>query len=223
MDRTVQEYPAVSTGDREFRTAAPFPHAVLDGLWGSDELLSIRAEFPAYDAPGWIGYNDPEEAGKKAGPEPMWGPATHAWFQKIRHPDFTDWLSDLTGIAPLTADTLGGGMHCTGPGGRLESHVDFSVHPHLPDLIRRINMLVFLNDEWEQEWGGTLYLGKDRDVTVLPTFNRTVIFETSSRSWHGHPEPIVGDCYRRSLACYFYAPRRPDDDLIGSTVWVPHE
>lgn len=206
----------------QFREAAPFPHVVIDGLWDDDELRGIRGEFPDYNDPRWIGYNDPEEIGKKAGPEPMWGPLTHAWFQRARGFEFTDWLEDTVGIDPLTADTLGGGMHCTGEGGRLESHVDFSIHPQLPDLIRRINLLVFLNDEWDQEWGGTLHLGKDRDVAVLPVFNRTVIFETSSRSWHGHPEPIVGDHLRRSLALYFYAPRRLDDDLIGSTVWVPH-
>jgi hypothetical protein len=64
-----------------------------------------------------------------------------------------------------------------------------------------------------------LYLGANREIEVLPLFNTTVIFETSSRSWHGHPEPIVGDHLRKSLACYFYAPRRSDDELLDTTVW----
>jgi Rps23 Pro-64 3,4-dihydroxylase Tpa1-like proline 4-hydroxylase len=99
-------------------------------------------------------------------------------------------------------------------------HTDFSIHPNMPHMTRRINLLVFLEDEWQKEWGGVLYLGRNREVEILPLFNHTAIFETSSKSYHGHPEPIAGAHLRRSLAVYFYAPRRPDDDLLSTTVWL---
>ena len=80
-------------------------------------------------------------------------------------------------------------------------------------------MLVFLNPDWEKSWGGALYLGDKRQVEILPLLNTTVIFETSATSWHGHPDPIIGQRLRKSLACYFYAPRRESDSLLTTTVW----
>lgn len=201
----------------------PFPHVVLDGVWDDDFLRACRKEFPAADDSRWITYNDPEERGKKAGASNMWGQMTHRWFRHVRDPRFAALLSNVTGIETLIPDDVGGGMHETGEGGRLEMHIDFNVHPSNPRLERRINLLVFLNEDWQYEWGGIIELGK-RDnphrIEVLPEFNRTVLFECSDTSFHGHPTPIVGDHLRRSLACYFYAPIREGvREKAHSTVW----
>lgn len=196
----------------------PFPHAVVDDWWDEEFLLACRNEFPIYEDYRWVSYNDPEEFGKKAGGETMWGPNTKSFFNIVRGTEFISMMEKDTGIDQLTADDIGGGMHMTGPGGRLEMHIDFNVHPAKP-LERRLNLLVFLNDEWDKEWGGVLYLGANKEVEVLPTFNRTVLFECSDTSFHGHPDPIVGDHYRRSLACYFYAPLREETGTAHSTVW----
>jgi hypothetical protein len=204
----------------QFEHAKPFPHIVIDDLWPDDELRAAAAEFPPGDDRRWITYPDPKEYGKRAGDARMWGPATRAFFDVARSTTVCDRLEELTGIGPLTADDIGGGMHMTGPGGRLETHVDFNVHPTLP-LERRLNVLVFLNDEWKREWGGVLYLGQDREVEVLPLFNRTVVFACSNESWHGHPDPIVGEHWRRSLACYYYAPLRAETGSAHTTVWRP--
>jgi hypothetical protein len=203
-----------------FAGAAPFPHVVLDGLWHPAWLDAIAAEFPAPDDRRWVTYPDPKEWGKRAGGDACWGPETSAWFDHVRSPEVCAALAQATGIGPLTADTVGGGMHMTSEGGRLASHVDFNVHPDLP-LERRLNLMVFLNRDWRAEWGGTLFLGEHREVEVLPEFNRTVLFATSDASWHGHPEPILGDHLRKSLACYFYAPLRADISDAHSTVWQP--
>lgn len=200
----------------------PFPHAIIDGLWDPELLISCRAEFPSPDDLRWITYNDPEEYGKKAGDARVWGQMTHRFFREVRDPRFSNMLTNLTRIERLVADDIGGGMHETGEGGRLEMHIDFNLHPSIPRLERRINMLVFLNDEWEQDWGGTVRLGKRGDenaMNLLPLFNRTVIFECGENSYHGHPDPIVGDHLRRSLACYYYAPVREETVQAHSTVW----
>lgn len=199
----------------------PFPHAVIDGMWDEGFLRSCIEEFPDYQDPRWITYNDPEEFGKKAGASEMWGAQTHSFFIAVRSPEFTSLMEQVTSISPLTSDDIGGGMHMTGPGGRLEMHIDFNVHPSLP-LERRINLLVFLNDDWDCSNGGCLRLGSDQEVTIKPEFNRTVLFECSEESFHGHPEAIVGEHYRRSLACYFYAPLREGVlEKAHTTVWNP--
>lgn len=203
---------------RQFASAEPFPHLVVDGLWDDELLRAAAGEFPPGEDPRWITYPDPKEYGKRAGDSRMWGPETRAFFELARSGETCGTLDALTGIGPLTADDIGGGMHLTGEGGRLAMHRDFNVHPTLP-LERRLNMLAFLNDGWDPGWGGVLYLGANREVSVLPLFNRTVIFSCGPESWHGHPEPIVGEHWRRSLAVYYYAPLRAETADPHTTVW----
>lgn len=207
-----------ATGRAAFQQAAPFPHAVLDDLWDPDHLRACAAEFPPGHDPRWTTYPDPKEYGKRAGDSRMWGPATKAFFDTARSTAVCRQLEEWTGIGPLTADDLGGGMHMTGEGGRLAMHRDFNRHPSLP-LERRLNLLVFLNPVWEREWGGVLYLGAGREAEVLPLFGRTVLFACGPESWHGHPDPIVGEHWRMSLACYYYAPLREETAAPHTTIW----
>lgn len=202
-----------------FIDAKPFPHIVIDGLWAPNRLESIAAEFPSKEDDRWQTYGSEKERGKRAGASNMWGTETRAWFREMRSRDTQRAFEALTDIYPLTADDLGGGMHMTCEGGHLDMHADFNLHPDNQELERRLNVLVFLNHDWEEEWGGTLYLGENRESWVIPEFNRTVIFACSATSWHGHPEPIIGEHSRKSLACYYYAPRRPETKEGHSTVW----
>lgn len=194
----------------------PFRHVVIDNLWDHETLQLMAKTFPPSMHPGWYGFDNPEERGKKAGGFSTWGPTHRAFFELVRSARFIEALSTSVGIDGLIADDIGGGLHMTGPGGRLNMHIDFNFHPTEP-LKRRLNLLVFLNDEWDQSWGGTLYLGETREVAVLPIMNRTVIFECSETSFHGHPEPIVGDHWRKSLACYYYTPIEPADKTPAHT------
>lgn len=201
-----------------FAGAKPFPCIILRNAWDPELLATCAAEFPPGTDPRWTTYPDPKEYGKRAGDSRMWGPATKAFFEQARSPEMCAALEQLTGIGPLTPDDVGGGMHMTGEGGRLAMHRDFNVHPTLP-LERRLNMLVFLNEEWDTAWGGTLYLGVDQQFALLPAFNRTVIFACGPESWHGHPEPIVGEHWRKSLAIYMYAPLRAETSDAHTTIW----
>lgn len=195
----------------------PFPHTIVDGLWPAADIEAAEASFPPAHDPRWITYPQPGERGKRCGPERMWAPAVTHMMDQMRSGGFRAWLEDLAGAGGLVPDTLGGGMHMTGAGGRLAMHRDFNTHPEL-GLERRLNVLVFLNPQWEKEWGGVLYLGENREVEILPLANRTAVFECGPVSWHGHPEPIQGAHWRKSLACYWYAP--PRGSLSPhSTVW----
>lgn len=181
----------------------PFPHTIIDGLWDPHLLSEARKEFPVSHDPRWRTYADPEERGKKAIDDPVqWGPYTREFFRVAN--GLCDDITTMTGIEDLTADPLGGGMHETGEGGKLGMHVDFNYHPD--GRVRRINLLTYLNWNWDCSWGGCLYLGADRGICVEPLFNRTVLFECGPDSWHGHPDPVVGAHLRRSLATYYYTP-----------------
>lgn len=197
-----------------FRTE-PFRHAVVDGWWDADLLHSVLVEFPDPSALGWRRYSNSTER-KLEGPPGLWGPATGVLFAQIEQRTST--LESLFGIEGLRMETVGGGYHLIEPGGYLNVHTDFNRSPKTARY-RRLNLLIYLNDDW-QDPGGRLELwDADRCVVeVAPEFNRTVVFETSDHSWHGHPTPA--DRWRRSVAAYFFTDE-PPPGYAGehSTVW----
>ena len=165
------------------------------------------------------------------------GPAYDRFDRLIRSRDFLNFLGELTGIPKLVYDPeyIGGGTHENLHGQDLDPHVDFNYHPHRP-LHRRLNLIVFLNPEWEESWGGCLELYRDawdrRDneiQTIVPVANRAVIFETTEDSWHGFKRIELPEerrhVSRRSVAVYFYTAERSVERTAPShgTVYVPRE
>jgi hypothetical protein len=198
-------------------TAAPFPNLVIDGWWDDDLLRAVLAEFPPTDAPGWRRYAGSMER-KLEGPPGLWGPRTRDLFAEIR--DRAGDLEVAFGIPDLVMETVGGGYHCIEPGGYLKVHTDFTRSPR-SNLFRRLNLLVYLNEDW-QDPGGRLELwdGGGPAAVVTPEFNRTLVFQTSDHSWHGHPTPAAR--WRRSVAAYFFTAAAPDGYAGDhSTIWHP--
>lgn len=196
-------------------TPDPFPHLVEDGLWDSAQLDEIITEFPSPLNTGWRRYGTGNEI-KFEGPEPTWGPSTRKLFDRFA--EFTPTLSALFRIDDLSMETIGGGYHLIPPGGLLKTHVDFNRSPDT-GLYRRLNLLVYLNHDWDDP-GGHLELADTGGpvVDVIPEFNRTVAFETSDHSWHGHPRPVGR--WRFSVAAYYFSPEPPPGyQTDHSTVW----
>jgi hypothetical protein len=196
----------------------PFPHLIIDGHWDESLLTNVIADFPPPTDARWKRYRNQNE-GKYEGPSVMWGPKTHTLFSQIE--GLTGVLSDAFKIPDLVMETIGGGYHLIPPGGRLNMHTDFNRSPDT-GLYRRLNFLVFLNHKWRESDGGQLQLGEDDNPackSIAPEFNRTVVFETSDRSWHGHPVPNLR--WRFSVAAYFFSPD-PPPGYVGehSTRWL---
>lgn len=195
----------------QYKSAEPFPHIALSGLFDPDVLRAIANEFPS-----------PEQmAGRFAGEiqggkftesdYARFGPVTQQFVAACNSGPFLHALTELTGIEGLIADPYlaGGGQHQTGRGGRLKVHSDFNVHPFL-NLTRQLNMIVYLNESWDEAWGGGLELW-NRDMseavsTIPPHLGQVAIFTCSDISFHGLPDPI--ECpegtFRRSLAFYYF-------------------
>lgn len=193
----------------------PFPHCVQDGLWDSRLLERVCEEFPHPGVDRWIRYDNDHEL-KYHGDTPVWGPRTRELLRQFG--TLTGELSELFEIPELTMETVGGGMHLIPPGGYLKMHTDFNRSPD-SNLYRRLNLLCYLNPVWGEEPGGCLMLGEHREVVIRPEFNRTVIFESTDRSWHGHPAP--NHRWRLSVAAYYFSPEPPDGYREDhSTVWL---
>jgi hypothetical protein len=199
--------------------ASPFPHAALDGLFADDLLEAVLADFPQPQAIKWVSFDSPTE--KKLGysyQQPL-GETLRAFLFEMGSPPVLEFLQRLTGIDGLIPDPyLGGaGPHQIVRGGFLKVHADFNWHPLLK-LDRRLNLIVYLNQDWLPEYGGHIELW-NRDMSrceqrVLPVFNRTIVFNTTDTSFHGHPTPLAcpETMTRKSVSLYYYTNGRPDEE-----------
>jgi hypothetical protein len=203
-----------------FVAAHPFPHLVMDDFLDRAFADALAAEFPAFEDGNAVG-DDGLPGGKSTVDRIVGlGPAYQRLDRAIRSEDFLELLGLLTGIDDLLYDPwyLGGGTHENRDGMSLDPHVDFNYHPS-ERWHRRLNLIVYLNPLWRAEWGGSLELFADpqRDAhpacSVVPAFNRAVLFETSERSWHAFDRIRLPESYRhltrRSIALYFYSEDRP--------------
>jgi len=198
-------------------SAQPFPHIVLDNLFPNEVLEGLLPEFPRPDEIDWVRFDSATE--KKLGysyKNPL-GPNLQTFLYEMNSAPMLEFLQALTGIEGLVGDPYygGAGPHQILPGGFLKIHADFNWHPLLK-LDRRLNLLVYLNQDWREEYGGHIELWdtamKGCVEKVLPVFNRTLVFSTTDFSYHGHPRPLTcpPDRSRKSVSFYYYSNGRPD-------------
>lgn len=223
----------------DYQSADPYPHAQFNNFLEEWAAEKAESAFPKIGGEGWIHYLHVNE--RKHGLNKM--DRIPAFLQEVikslNSEVFVRHLSELTGIPGLLPDPSleGGGLHQSQRGGFLNIHADFTVHPHKRNWRRRVNVLIYLNKDWEEAYGGALELWS-RDMKecvqkISPIFNRCVIFNTDEDSYHGLPEPIQcpEDMSRKSIALYYFteeevAPRkkatnyrsRPGDGL--RSVWI---
>lgn len=209
------------SGDRvgqlaaQFTKAEPFPHLVLERFL---ELTpdEVGENFPAPDSACWSKRYDFYQSGKMyCRDTDVLPPLITSMFYELSSPPFLRFLESVTGISGLIPDPYyeGGGLHCSGPGGVLVPHTDFHYYERL-HLYRRINLLLYLNPEWDESFGGCLELWRkgDREPTrrVVPNWGTCVIFRTDDDSVHGFTTLVDSGHWRRSLALYYYTSREAE-------------
>jgi hypothetical protein len=217
-----------------YACAKPFRHLVIDNFLEADAAKRMLSEFPSFE--DRYALNEMGAVGGKAVRMDVQNlPNAYRQLDEyLQTREFLDFVSKVTGIPDLLydADYVGGGTHENRDGQGLDQHVDFNFHPGTK-WHRRLNLIVYLNPEWEMEWGGNLQLqtdpwnGNTNGPTIAPLFNRAVIFETTENSWHGfstiHLPAAKKSLSRKSFAIYLYTKERPAAETAEShaTVYVP--
>ncbi len=206
-----------------YAQAQPFPHIIIDDFLPEFLLDNILNEFPKVNSIDWQKFERTAEKKLASKHELQMGDTTRLLLYQLNSSVFINFLESLTGIDGIIPDPHfeGGGLHQIERGGYLKMHVDFNQHAKLR-LDRRLNLLIYLNKDWKEEYGGHLELW-DKDMTrcekkILPIFNRCVIFNTTDFSYHGHPEPLTcpeGQT-RKSLALYYYSNGRPAQEASNA-------
>ncbi|HWW87684.1 MAG TPA: 2OG-Fe(II) oxygenase [Vicinamibacterales bacterium] len=202
----------------EYATADPFPFVRIEPFLDDAFAEAVAAAYPTFEraaARGRVFRTVNERMKVQITDAALFPEPVRMLSESLASPAFLAVLSSITGISDLLPDEQleGGGMHITGPGGRLDVHVDFN-YLEERQLHRRVNLLLFLNPAWQERWGGQLQFW-DREVrqcerTFSPLLNRCVVFETSDRSFHG-VAPLATDApvCRRSFAAYYYTREAP--------------
>jgi len=212
-------------------TADPFPHIVFDNFFNKETLNEILNEFPnELDKVGAKFDTNKEKKSFTNNPDRL-SSKTNEFFNFTNSHKFISFINKLSGLErSLIPDPylFGGGFHELKDGGFLNIHCDFNKHPKM-HLDRRINVLIYLNYDWKDEYGGALELWdknmKNCVKKIKPIFNRMVIFNTTDFSFHGNPDRIKlpnKSKSRKSIALYYYSNGRPDKEISGkdhTTLW----
>lgn len=211
----------------------PFDHWVIDDFLPVDTAIQLSNEFMDYNNPSWFCYNNPLEKKKSCNDWYLFPPKTYEVISYFCSEKFISNIKSLTGIENLYPDIglHGAGWHITGRGGKLNVHLDYSIHPKL-NKQRKLNLIVYLTEDWNTDWGGNLQFWSNDKENNKPEsckkivdniFNRAVIFDTTQNSWHGYPEPI--NCpegvYRKSIAVYYLTDPPEDVDSRKRALYYP--
>lgn len=213
-----------------YRNAAPYPHIMIDGFLPDTLAQEIVENFPNETADKSAAERATNYEGVQVNKRQVFPNDANAFCRNLfgffNSAPFLQFLEGMTGITGLIPDPYfyGGGFHETFPGGKLGIHADFRIHEQL-HLQRRMNLLIYLNKDWDEAYGGTLEIWdqgmKQCHEKILPLFNRCVVFNTDAKSFHGHPDPLT--CppgrSRRSIALYYYtaSPRAVYEEVRADT------
>ena len=185
-----------------FAAAHPLPHVVIDGFFEADFAHAMAEAFPPADGPLWHVYDNPLERKRACSNTAQMPDVLRAAIEALCGPSIVEAVRLLTGNTDaelLQADPYchGGGLHSHVPGGKLDLHLDYSLHP-TTGLERRYNLIVYLSEEWRESYGGALELWapSEQDPTrpgqlgarIPPLFNRAVLFDTAAPAFHGFPQ-----------------------------------
>jgi Rps23 Pro-64 3,4-dihydroxylase Tpa1-like proline 4-hydroxylase len=203
----------------EYQTAEPFPHIVIDDLLPASVLNEALDAFPKPRQLDHREFDDEHQVKLQYTAVETFPPPLREILYFLNSAIIMRFLERLTGIGGLIPDPhfVGGGLHQIERGGKLDVHADFN-RLEIMNLDRRLNLLIYLNRDWKEEYRGHLELW-DRSMThcverILPLFNRCVIFSTTDDSYHGHPQPLAcpKGWNRKSIAVYYYTNGRPEEE-----------
>lgn len=217
-----------------FLTGAPFNHVMIDNFFKENFADSIEKEFPDYNDAVWAFYNNAIENKKTLNHWDRFKSNTYKAFSYLNSPDFISIIEKITNVKNISPDVglNGGGLHMHEKGGKLNVHLDYSLHPKLK-LQRKLNIIIYLSKDWNNDWGGGLQLWSHNDETGKPKecvkkidvkFNRAIIFDTTQNSWHGLPDALTcpeGE-FRKSLAVYYLTTPSEKASDRGKALFAPH-
>lgn len=221
--------------NQQFLKGEPFNHVVIDNFFTTEIADQLVAEFPAYSSNVWHTYKNAIEDKRTCNNWNVFPKTTYSVFNYLGSGSFMSMISQAVGVDNLSSDPglNGGGWHAHTKNGKLNVHLDYSIHPKL-GLKRNFNLIIYMTPNWQLDWGGGLELWTHDSTTNQPKdfvklvenrFNRAVIFDTTQNSWHGLPADLQcpEGIVRQSLAVYYLTSADASTDPRGKALFAPYE
>ena len=192
----------------------PFDYCIIDNFFPVKISKELCHRFPEYSSKIWHTYKNKIEDKKTCNNWNLFDDLTYQVFCYLNSDTFVNLISKRIGIKLYIDPGLhGGGWHIHSNKGNLNPHLDYSIHPKM-DIQRRLNLIVYLEEDYKVSYGGHLGLwehDKKNNLPghlkkeIFPKFNRAIIFDTSQNSWHGLSRSInlPKNIYRKSIAVYY--------------------
>jgi Rps23 Pro-64 3,4-dihydroxylase Tpa1-like proline 4-hydroxylase len=198
--------------NKKFSEAIPFDHIVIDNFLNEKYANELYETFPNHFS-DWYKYENPIEFKYTYDKINNVDERMKNFFYYLSSEQMIDIFRKITNIPDLTYDEYlhGAGLHCHPKNGKLNVHLDYEKHP-ITGKERRLNIIYFLNKDWENEWNGQNELWNENASKCITKtdvkFNRAIIFRTNDISWHGLSEKITcpENHYRKTLAFYYVSP-----------------
>lgn len=219
----------------DFQRKFPFPHLVIDDFFTENIANKLAEDFPNQDSSIFNGnYNNQIEIKTTCNVWDRFPTTTYKVLHYLNSSDFIGIIERHTSIKLYADQGLhGGGWHLHPSGGKLNVHLDYTLHPKM-GMMRKYNLIVYLNPNYQTGWGGELGLWTHDDATnqpkecveiIEPRFNRAILFDTTMNSWHGLevPNKFPDKECRKSLALYYLTNPYTQTDNRKRALFAPSE
>lgn len=210
----------------EYLLAKPFPYLAIDGFCDEEGIGKLMEKLPDIKSKSrdYIFANNKFEKSKIKEISEEFAEL----HDDLMSPQFQYLLKYITN-EELFVDPMfhGGGLHQGKENSFLDMHLDFNYHPLRKNWYRNLNMLLYLNEDWQEEHGGHLKLedlrtGEKKEISV--PFNRMVIQQTRAFTLHGYDKiNFPKGKFRTSIASYAYSEHKTIIEKPRVTDWYVNE
>lgn len=210
----------------QYLTNQPFSYLVIDNFCDKEKLEQLRAEIPELNnkSRDYIFANNKFE---KSNYKEL-GPLFQEIYDDLKSERFNDFLSFISAKDVFVdPKNHGGGLHQGKKNSRLDMHLDFNYHPLNTYWYRQMNLLLYLNSNWQETYKGHLKLedlrtGNTKELKV--PFNRMIIQECGPYTLHGYDMTSFPEGeFRTSIATYAYSKHIRHLERPRTTDWFPAE
>lgn len=211
---------------KDFAESGPVKFVVIKNFFTEEWANKIHEDFPTPDAT-WKKFDDPIETRYT-----LWDfkaiPSVVESVKGVHSPAFVKYIEEITSYENILIDPNyehGSGLQAMPRGGKLGIHLDYNINKQSGKQ-RRCNLLVYMNKDWKEEYGGALQVGPSVDSLkdiVAPAWNTAIILENSNISYHGVPQQLKcpeGE-YRKSIAVYYSSDPLENAEMRYRAAWFP--
>lgn len=187
-----------------YQSADPYSHGIQDNILDETFATALQKEILDLPSDAWDRYDNPFE--QKFTLRDKWNfpPLLKQLFEELQTPEFIAQLSEIVGWQ-LQLDTTRNfwGVHTYKTGDKLDIHVDAGQHPAGIGK-KQVTLGIYLSANWRQEYGCELEIWRgtsaadpepkllEKVASIVPLFNRLILFNCNDVAWHGNPEPACG-------------------------------